>query len=59
MTDAIPITVISRKVTCRGEFIVWSDGQASRHWFGGEEWCSVEEAERAGEQGSLFAEATT
>jgi hypothetical protein len=54
-----PITVVFRKVTCRGEFIVWSDGQASRHWHGGEEWCSAEEAERAGEQGSLFDLAVT
>jgi len=61
----IEIRVLSRKKTARGEFIVWSDGKASRHFDGYDEWCSVEEAKNPmakrfgrGEQPSLFAEVT-
>lgn len=58
----IPITIVSRKLTSRGEFICWSDGLASRHVGESDEWCSQEEARNPmakqfgkGEQVGMFA----
>ena len=59
---AIPITIVSRKRTPRGLFLVWSDGLASRHLGDRDEWCSTEEARNPmskrfgkGEQVGMFA----
>ena len=41
--ELIPLTISARRIISGVELILWSDGKASRHWPGGDEWISVAE----------------